>query len=210
MLSLSKKSNDLSESDPQWHPNFRDFERLPDTKVVRTTFFVNTAAIAITLMLTIWWGYREYHIRSLAQQIVEAQKQIDDNSKQNKEAIRLSQVFATEEKKLTDAENFLRSPLSISEFVGILGQSLPREILIEALDARLSEAKSRMFVLRGLVAGTRDQASGSASSYIDLLRSHPKLGTIFDPITLERLAPDGATGTLSFEISMKVKPEGKK
>ena len=210
MLSLSKKNNEQSEAEPLWHPNFRNFERLPDTKVVRTTFFVNTAAIATTLMLALWWGYREYHIRSLAQQVLEAQKQIDDNSKQNKEAIRLSQVFAAEEKKLADAEAFLRAPLPISEFVGLLGQSLPKEILIEALDVRLSEPKNQLFVLRGLVAGSRDQASGSASSYIDLLRSHPKLGSVFEPITLEKLAPDGATGTLSFEISMKVKPEGKK
>ena len=51
MLLLSKKSDDQSEEEPLWHPNFRNYERLPDTKVVRTTFFVNTAAIAVTLML---------------------------------------------------------------------------------------------------------------------------------------------------------------
>ena len=210
MLSLSKRNNDLSEAEPLWHPNFRNFERLPDTKVVRTTFFVNAAAIAISLTLALWWGYREYHIRNLAQQVVEAQKQIDDNTKQNKEAIRLSQVFSGEEKKLADAEAFLHSPISVSEFIGLLGQSLPREILIEAVDIRLADAKNQMFALRGLVAGSRDQASGSASSYIDLLKNHPKLGAVFDPVTLERLNPDGATGMLSFDISMKVKPEGKK
>lgn len=210
MLSLSKKSNDSSEAEPLWHPNFRNFERLPDTKVVRTTFFVNTAAIAITLMLAIAWGYREYHIRSLAQQVVDAQKQIDDNTKQNKEAIRLSQVFTGEEKKLADAEAFLHAPISISQFINYLGQTLPREILVEAVDVRLTDPRNQLFVLRGIVAGSRDQASGSASSYIDLLKANPKLGAVFDPITLERLAPDGATGMLSFEISMKVKPEGKK
>ena len=65
-------------------------------------------------------------------------------------------------------------------------------------------------MLRGVIAGTRDQASGSASSYVDLLRSHSQLGKVFEPITLEKLNPDGATGFLAFEISMKVKPEGKK
>ena len=45
-LSLTKKSDAQSAVAPVWHPNFRNFERLPDTKVVRTTFFVNTAAQA--------------------------------------------------------------------------------------------------------------------------------------------------------------------
>src|ERR1700712_2561132 len=114
MFSLSKKSDDQSGVEPLWHSNFRNAERLPDTKVVRTTFFVNTAAIALTVALFLWTGYREFHIRNLDDQIAEAQGQIDSNLKQNKEALRLSQVFAAEEKKLLEAENFLKAPMSAS------------------------------------------------------------------------------------------------
>src|ERR1700712_5148904 len=117
MFSLSKKSDDLSGAEPLWHSNFRNSERLPDTKVVRTTFFVNTAAIALTLALFLWTGYREFHIRSLEDQITEA--------------LRLSQVFASEEKKLLEAENFLNTPISSSEFISLLSQTLPKEISIE-------------------------------------------------------------------------------
>jgi hypothetical protein len=210
MLSLSKKSDDQSDVEPHWHSNFRNVERLPDTKVIRTTFFVNTAAIAVCLGLLIWTGYREYHIRTLDQQIAEAQQQIDSNLKHNREALKLSQTFIAEEKKLTDAENFVRAPIAASEFINLLGQALPVEISIEYVEVRLNDPRNQVFMVRGVVAGTRDQASGSASSYVDLLRNHPQLGKIFEPITLERLNPDGATGFLAFEISMKVKPEGKK
>ena len=43
MLSLLKKKPDAAAANqtPAWHPNFRNFERLPDTQVVRPTFFVN-------------------------------------------------------------------------------------------------------------------------------------------------------------------------
>jgi len=64
MLSLTKKS-DAQVASPLWHTNFRNFERLPDTKVVRTTFFINTAAVALTLGLLLWLGYREYHLYNL-------------------------------------------------------------------------------------------------------------------------------------------------
>jgi hypothetical protein len=210
MLSLAKKSNSLPAVEPLWHPNFRNFERLPDTKIVRTTFFINTAAIAVTLGLLLWLGYREYHIRSLDDQIAVAQAEIDSNGNQNKEALRLSKIFGDEEKKLLESVNFLRAPLSPSDFVNLIGQSLPKEISIDTVEARLSDPKNQLFVLRGVVAGTRDQASGSASSYVDVLRAHPRLSTVFDPITLERLTPEGSTGFLSFEIFLKVKPEGKK
>jgi hypothetical protein len=211
MLSLTKKS-DVPVAAPLWHTNFRNFERLPDTKVVRTTFFVNTAAGAAALGLLLWVGYGEYKLNNLAGQIQEAEAEIAKNSKQNAEALRLTQVFTDEDKKVVEAEAFLKMPVPISEFVQVIGQTLPKEIIIEFSDIRLPPAdpKTHMYVIRGLVAGSRAQAAGSASSYVDVLRAHPQLGAVFDPITLEKLTPDGGTGFMSFEISLKVKTEGKK
>ena len=47
MLSLLKKKSEAAAAPtvPAWHPNFRNYEKLPDLKVVRTAFFVNGAAI---------------------------------------------------------------------------------------------------------------------------------------------------------------------
>src|SRR5882757_4134765 len=191
-LSLTKKSDDQPAMAPHWHPNFRNFERLPDTKVVRTTFFVNTAAIAITLGLLLWLGYREYHLYSLGEQIAEAQKEIDHNSKQNQEALRLTKLFDEEAKKLAEAEEFRQSPINASEFVTLLGQTMPKEFSFETVDARVSDPVTGAinYQLRGLVAGTPDQAAGFTSSYVEMLRAHPRLGTVFDPITLANLNRD--------------------
>ena len=209
MLSLTKKSDAQPVAAPLWHTNFRNFDRLPDTKVVRTTFFINTGAIAVTIGLLLWLGYREYHIYSLGDQIAQAQKEIDSNSKQNSEAIRLAKVFTDEEKKLVDAGSFQRAAISPSEFVILLGQTLPKEISVEAVDARLGDAAVGTFTVHGLVAGTRDQASGSASSYVQLLHDNSQLQKIFDPITLDKLTPDAVNGLMSFEISLKMKTEPK-
>jgi hypothetical protein len=210
MLSLTKKS-DGPVAAPLWHPNFRNFERLPDTKVVRTTFFVNTAAGAAAIALVLWLGYREYTLKNLGTQIAEAQAQIDANAKQNTEALRLTQLFNDEDKKVADVEAFIKMPVTPSEFITLIGQTLPKQILIEFTDMRIpTDPKNQQYTLRGVVAGTRDQAAGSASSYVELLKANPRLGAVFDPITLEKLTPDGATGFMSFEISLKVKTEGKK
>lgn len=210
MLSLTKKS-DAPVAAPSWHPNFRNFERLPDTKVVRTTFFVNVGAGAAALGLLLWLGYGEYRLNNLGGQIAEAQAQIDANAKQNAEALRLSGVFAEEDKKINEAEAFIKVPVSPSEFILLVGQTLPKEISIDLMDMRIpADPKAQQYILRGMVAGTRDQAAGSASSYVDLLKNHPRLGAVFDPISLDKLTPDGGTGFMAFEISLKVKPEGKK
>ena len=208
-LSLKKKSDEQAAL-PLWHPNFRNFERLPDTTVVRTTFFVNTAAVAATLCLLLWFGYREYHLYSLGEQIAQAQKEIDRNAKQNKESLRLTKIFADEEMKLSEVEAFRRAPITAAEFVTLLGKTLPREISIETVDARLAQATGGAIIqMRGLVAGTPDQAAGTASSYVDMLRAHPRLGAVFDPITLANLNRDATGSTLAFDISLKVKAESK-
>ena len=210
-LSLPKKSDAQPAVAPRWHPNFRNFERLPDTKVVRTTFFINTAAIAATLVLLLWFGYREYHIKNLGDQIADAQKQIDDNAKQNREALRLTKLFADEQKKLAEAGDFQRTPVSPSAFVALLGETLPKEISIDSIDGRLvgTVGNPAAFQLRGVVAGTPDQASGAASQYVDMLRAHPTLGSVFDPITLNNLNRDARSNFLAFDITLKMKAGAK-
>lgn len=212
MLSLTKKSDAQPVAAPLWHANFRNFDRLPDTKVVRTTFFINTAAGAVAIALLLWLGYREYRLHNLGEQIAGAQREIDSNAKKNTEALRLSQIFTDEDKKFADAEAFLKIPVPISEYVLLIGQTLPKEITIDFSDVRLpADPKIQPIVtMRGMVAGSRDQAAGAASSYVDLLRAHPRLGAAFDPITLDKLTPDATTGFMSIEISLKVKTEVKK
>jgi hypothetical protein len=170
---------------------------------------VGAGAAALALLL--WVGYGEYRLNSLSGQMAGADAQMEANSKQNAEALRLTKIFADEDKKIAEAEAFLKTPVSPGEFIEIIGQTLPKEISIDFAQLAIPvESKGQQYVLRGVVAGSRDQAAGTASSYVDALRAHPKLGSTFDPITLDKLTPDGNTGHMAFEISLKVKAEAKK
>src|SRR6188474_403329 len=126
MLSLTKKSDALPVATAHWHTNFRNFERLPDTKVVRTTFFVNTAAIAIAAVLLLLLASREITNVGIRDQITEARRQVEANRKQNADAIRLSKAFAVEQDKLAEAVRFVSAPLDLLEFVNRLGQTMPK------------------------------------------------------------------------------------
>lgn len=209
MLSLSKKSDAQPVAAPLWHTNFRNFERLPDTKVVRTTFFINTAAIALAAGMLLWVGSRELNNRSVREQVAEAQRQIDSNKAQNAEAIRLSKVFAEEQKKLADAVGFMKTPISALEFINLIGETMPKEIIIDFLETREGDPKNTIFQLRGRVAGSPETASGLASAYVDMLRAHPRLGAVFEPITLNRIDRNTNGNYMTFDISLTLKPEKK-
>jgi len=205
MLSLTKKSDAQPVAAPLWHTNFRNFERLPDTKVVRTTFFVNTAAIAIAAGMMLWLASRELTNRGIQEQIAEAQRLIGENQKQNADALRLSRSFAEEEQKLSEAEAFVRTPIAILEFVNRLGQTLPKEIVIDYMEIRTADPKKSNVVVRGRVAGSPDQASGIANAYVDQLKADAKLTTTFDPITLQRIDRNPNGAYMSFEVGFNVK-----
>jgi hypothetical protein len=209
-LPLTRKSDATPDAAPAWHPNFRNFERLPDIKVVRTTFFINTAAVAAALALLLWASYREYHIRNLQGQIDDAQAEINADQKKNDEALRLSKIFSDEEKKLLEAAAFVRGAVTPSQFVTRLAETLPREVQIDYAELRLNDTNNPQCVLRGLVAGTKEQASGLASNYVESLRTNPRFGSLIDSASLTSLNADSRPNAMAFEIILKFKLEAKK
>ena len=83
MLSLLKRKSeaDAAPAVPAWHPNFRNYEKLPDVKAVRTAFFVNGASILVAVSLLVYFGFREWQIRTINSQVAQVQAQIDRDKK---------------------------------------------------------------------------------------------------------------------------------
>lgn len=208
MLSLTKKSDEPVVA-PHWHPNFRNFEKLPDTKVVRTAFFINTAAIALAAGMVLWVGFKEYNNRSIREQIARAEADIEANKKQNADATRLSKTFAEHAKKIDEVSAFLSVPITTLEYVTVLAKDQPKEIVLDYLDTRLNESgKAPIYTIRGRVAGSPDQASGLASNYVDQLKAKPRFAEVFQAISMNRINRD-ANGGLIFEITLTVKSADK-
>src|SRR5882672_10641614 len=104
MLSLLKKKSDAAAAPlvPAWHPNFRNYEKLPDIKVVRTAFFVNGAAITITLALLTYFGFQEWNLHNLQGQVADWQRQIDRDKAGSEKAVALFKKFQAEEAKFQE------------------------------------------------------------------------------------------------------------
>src|SRR5262245_21360867 len=109
MLSLLKKNSDKAKAQPSptWHTNFRNYEVLPDTKVVRTSFFINgfLAFVAVALLLAV--AYQEYNLSVVRGQNREQQAQIEKDRPASSKAVALYKQFQAEELKITELNNFI-------------------------------------------------------------------------------------------------------
>jgi Tfp pilus assembly protein PilN len=201
MLSLLKKNPDASgNADARpWRPNFRNVSTLPDTKVVRTTFFINVIAGLVAIGLLAAVAYQEYALSDTRGQITLLNEEIARDSKPSHDAMAVFANFQAEEKKIRELETFLAgNKLVVSDFLQRIGNSVPPNVSISTLD--YTEAGVS---LRGLVVGTPEQASGMVSAYEKQLRADAEIAARFDTIALTNLSRDSQNGRLTFEINLK-------
>ena len=186
---------------PAWHPNFRNHERLPDTKVVRTFFFVNVTAITVVLCLILLFCYQEFRINGLGRQVAEWQATIAKNQKSADEALALSRKFAVEEKKIRELDEFLKPRLVLSEFLLHLGSTLPADLVIDTVDARPDGVN-----LHGTAAGSPEEASGRTSAYVEQLRTDKYLERLFETKDVRQdVKRDQTSGRLTFDLLLRFK-----
>ncbi|MEO7600310.1 MAG: PilN domain-containing protein [Opitutus sp.] len=204
MLSLRKKSSDAEEPLPAWHPDFRNFQRLPDTKVIRTSFLIGGAATLIALLLLTWVSYRAYFLRDLHAQLNLVQGQIDRDKSPSDQAIAQYKKFQAESARVNEVSTFLKSRPVVSDLLLNLGKTLPDYVAIDRFDLNATTLN-----LRGTVRGAPDQASGRASTYLQLLKSDPYFTDKFSEITLLNLNRGTQNNGLVLELSFKLK-EAKK
>jgi len=202
MLPLLKKKSDAAAAPlvPSWHPNFRNFEKLPDIKVVRTAFFVNGAALFLALALAIYFCFQEWQLHVLGSQIAELQRQIDHDKKESDQNKDLYNKFKAEEAKILEVDSFTKSKLIVSDLLLHLGQTLPANISLESLDLRETGLS-----LRITVRGTPQAAAGYAFAYLEQLRADKELSR-FDEVTSPSSSPNASTGRLTVEMFLRFKP----
>lgn len=186
---------------PAWHPNFRDFERLPDVKVVRTAVFVNGVVAAIFVALAGYFAIQEFQIRGLRSQIVEAERQIARDKKPSDERVALFKKFQAEQTKAEDADAFTRSKPEVGVMLLRIATTLPPNLALDSFDLR-----EMGLVLKLTSRGSPEVAAGYATAYLEQLRADQTLSafdhTQFDFVNQAR---DPVTSRLSVEFLLRSK-----
>ena len=209
-LPFLKKKSEASTAPlvPAWHPNFRNYEKLPDIKVVRTAFFINVGAITITLALLTYFGFQEWNLHTLQGQVADWQRQIAQDKGGSDKAIALFKKFEAQQAKFQEVDAFIKSKPLVSELLMRLGQTLPNNIAIDSFDLR-----DTGLALRLTVRGTPEAATRYATAYLDQLRTDKQFARF------DQVSPDGfkianvqrntSTNRLNVEFFLSVAKPGK-
>lgn len=198
MLSLLKKNSDKAKAiqAPAWHTNFRNYAVLPDTKLVRTAFFVNGLLLLLAVTTFLAVVYQEYTLSLVRSQNSELQQQIQKNRAASERAVALYKQFQAEEIKVTELNGFIKGQKIVySDFIIRLSQTKPAGIVFVTV-----EYKDTGAVIKGYAQGISEQATSAASAYERLLKDDRQLNTVFKSISLTNVSRDMQAGRLMFEI----------
>ena len=200
MLSLLKKSDAPPPVQPFWHPDFRSREKLPDIKVVRTTFWINGPAIFVVLAVGLYLGYTEVQLHSLKKQIADTEARIKRDEKPSEQFVAMFEKFKPEETRINEVNTFVKSKPVFSNLLLRLGETLPPNIAIDTIDLR-----ETMLILRVSVRGDPVAASKHAVAYRAQLAADKQLAALFDDVSSNQPARSPTTNRMTIEFQLRVK-----
>jgi len=172
---------------------------LPDTKLVRTSFFVNGLLVLVAIGMVLAFVYQEYRLHDLRDQTSIWQKQNDRNRLTSDQAVALYKKFQTEERKINELNTFLKGQkLNFSDFIIRLSQTKPAGIVFVSIEYRENGASIQCYA-----QGVSEQATGAASAYEKQLREDPEISAHFQSIAMtSKITRDIQAGHLFFEIAL--------
>lgn len=210
-LSLLKKTGTKGAAAPDlaWHPDFRIGDQLPDTKTVRTQFFINILAIGVAATLALYVGWREWGVASLNSELAGLEQQILQITPASDAAAKIYKSFQAEEKKFKEAYQLVATKFDLPIFMLRLGELMPPGLRINRVEFR-GEA-SGVFVSASMV-GADIAANDRVSSFERKLQQDTVWKGLFASITLTNLSRNVGEGISSFELnftfSAAAKPQG--
>lgn len=183
---------------PNWHPNFRNTQLLPDLKVVRTTFFINAACIATASSVLMFTSYREYQAFDLRSRMSDARARMAELRVENDKLLAQNKEFMDGVRKFDEARDFVNSRISGTKLLVALATTLP-----ELMEFTAVNYEKNLLSLRGTIRLDSETASQRASAYLDALRKDEFIGGTFADISLTNLQRDPGGQGMSFEIILK-------
>lgn len=209
MLSLLKKpgAEKSAVAALPWRPDFRDVSQLPDTKTVRTTFFVNVVAVTITGALALFVAQREWATAALAHSLADVEARVGAAAPGSEKAVAAYKLFQTEETKFNEAFALVRDPFRLQDFIVRLGSVLPSGVTVSRIDYR---GPGQTLLVGGAVKGIDAAASDVASNFVKQLQADVEFSRYFGSITLTNLGRNADQGSLNLELVFAFKkPDAK-
>lgn len=190
-----------------WQPDFRQSERLPDIKVVRTSFLLNAVAGFAFLLVLALVGMREWDYRTTSADLEVLRGQVAAREAEHQAALRQSAEFNRLSRAVEEVNAFQTLPIYPTRFLLRLSDTLPTGVLVESvgLDTRVltrGRNTTEVYVVRmlGSVEGTPGAATQIINDYKNTLNDIAREPYGVDRIQLVSLERNPATGVFDYEL----------
>jgi Tfp pilus assembly protein PilN len=196
-----KKTEGSQQQSLPWHPNFRNYERLPDIKVVRTAFFVNLVAVVLALGSLSFVVWREYETATLRRQVAQVEERIPADKAKSTEAVALYKEFQKHSDRIEEIRQFKLRGFSVTPIMVHLASTMPSDVVLTSLDFQ-----EKRIVLRGIIRGSADEATGNAGRYFEKLKADKVLAQTVESVTATNMSKNQQDKQFYIEFILNLKP----
>lgn len=127
---MSRSKKDIQ---PYWRPNFVNASELPDIKVIRTDFIINSISVVLMLLVGFYVLQREYRAYALGKTIADMEQQIRVTEPDDVASLKLSREFRDAAKHVAELEKFYATPVLAHEFLTRITRMRPEKLIYKQL-----------------------------------------------------------------------------
>jgi len=121
------------ETHPHWRPDFRIPDTLPDIKVIRTDFIVNSLSLLLALLVAVYVIQREYRIYAVNSTISDMRQQVESSESLNRASLAMSAKFTKAAAEIQELEKFYKVPILAHHLIVELARSKPDGVIFNAI-----------------------------------------------------------------------------
>ena len=194
---MPRRSADF-DLEPNWHLDFRDAASLPEDRVVRVRFLVNTCAAALAFFLLMLVGWQLFIRSNIAAQLRFWDEKLAAHHREYAELQGALRDYMAAAGKIKDAYDIVYSPFVPSAFILNIGRTLPDRMTVDMIGYT-----DGVVTIRGNLAEPPERASRVLGGYVETLRNDPKIGPLFSDIAAPSLDRAKQENLFNFEIVLK-------
>lgn len=202
MIKLPKKSG--SARSYNWRPNFRDLESLPESRVVRTRFFLPTFAVVVASLFSAYILFQEYRAMRIGEDIKVLEAEIATHEERHDEKVKYNAEFMEISRRLSEVVEFKQGRLVASDLLLSLSSRLLDGMYLEQVDYMEGRAN-----IQGNVLVSAEEASRLVNEYLKSIEEADVMQGLLDEYKLTSLERAGAGTGIVFRIEVTKKEEKK-
>ncbi len=196
---MPRRANDL-DLEPNWHLDFRDLATLPEDRVVRVRFLINTCAAAVTLILLTLLGLQLFRRAAIAEPLRFWNEQIGSHRREYEELQLTLRDYMNEAGKVKDAYEIVHSRFVPSDFILALGRTLPDRMTVDMI-----EYADQVVTVRGTLAEPPERASRVLGRYVEALHNDQVIGPLFADISAPSLDRTKQENLFNFVMVLRLR-----